>query len=91
MHTDEAYALEALRQGVIGYALKESAADDLVQAVREVAAGRHYLSRSLSERAIDFYLNASRVRGESEALDSLTLLSVGDLEGARYSLILWIT
>jgi hypothetical protein len=29
------------------------------------------------------------VRGEREALDSLTPLSVGDLELARYSLILW--
>jgi hypothetical protein len=30
-----------------------------------------------------------RVRGQSEALDSLTPLSVGDLGGARYSLMLW--
>jgi two-component system response regulator NreC len=78
MHTDEAYALEALRQGVTGYALKESAADDLVQAVREVAAGRHYLSRSLSERAIDFYLNASR--SEDAEGDDQGVLTAREME-----------
>ncbi|MBI5961567.1 MAG: response regulator [Chloroflexi bacterium] len=58
MHTDEAYIQEGFRQGATGYALKESSGDDMIHAVREVAAGRRYLSRSLSERAINHYLNA---------------------------------
>ncbi|MFL7794185.1 MAG: response regulator [Anaerolineae bacterium] len=55
MHTDEAYVLEALRNGASGYVLKDSSADDLVRAVHEVVADRRYLSPPLSERAIEAY------------------------------------
>ena len=56
MHANEAYVLQALRNGAAGYVLKESSATDLVQAVHEAAAGRHYLSPPLSEQAIEAYL-----------------------------------
>ena len=60
MHADEAYVLEALRNGAAGYVLKESSADELVQAVREVVAGRRFLSSPLSERAIDAYVSKAQ-------------------------------
>jgi DNA-binding NarL/FixJ family response regulator len=44
MHPEDRYVLEALRAGVRGYVLKKQAAADLVRAIREVAAGRVYLS-----------------------------------------------
>jgi DNA-binding NarL/FixJ family response regulator len=56
MHASEAYVLEALRNGAAGYVLKDSSAADLVHAVREVVAGRRYLSSPLSERAIEAYM-----------------------------------
>ena len=56
MHANEAYVLEALRNGAAGYVLKDSSAADLVHAVREVIAGRRYLSPPLSERAIAAYI-----------------------------------
>lgn len=56
MHGNEAYVLEALRNGANGYLLKESRRSEMVQAIREVAAGRRYLSTPLSQRAIDTYL-----------------------------------
>src|SRR5690348_7886246 len=40
MHSDEAYVVEALRAGAAGYVLKERGAEELVQAIRDVAAGR---------------------------------------------------
>jgi DNA-binding NarL/FixJ family response regulator len=55
MHANESYVLEALRHGAMGYVLKDTSATDLVHAVREVSAGRRYLSPSLSERAIETY------------------------------------
>lgn len=55
MHTSDAYVLEAIKNGASGYVLKDSQASDLIQAVREVAAGRRYLSPPLSERALDLY------------------------------------
>jgi DNA-binding NarL/FixJ family response regulator len=60
MHTNEAYVLEALRNGAAAYVLKESSAADLVQAVREVVAGRRYLSPPLSERAIEAYIQRAK-------------------------------
>ena len=60
MHANEAYVLEALRNGVAGYVLKESTAADLVQAVREAVAGRRYLSPPLSERAIEVYVQRAQ-------------------------------
>lgn len=44
MHAEDRYVLDALRAGVRGYVLKKQAAADLVRAIREVAAGRVYLS-----------------------------------------------
>ncbi len=56
MHADEAYVREALRAGATGYVLKESHADEFVQAVGQAAAGRRYLSPPLTERALDAYI-----------------------------------
>lgn len=55
MHANEAYVVEALRNGAAGYVLKEASETDLVTAVRDVAAGRRYLSPPLTERAIEAY------------------------------------
>ena len=60
MRASEAYVLEALKNGAAAYVLKASSAADLVRAVREVAAGRHYLSPPLSERAIAAYLQKAK-------------------------------
>jgi two-component system response regulator NreC len=60
MHADEAYVLEALKNGASGYVLKDSSADDLARAVRGVVAGRRYLSAPLSERAIEVYMQKAQ-------------------------------
>ncbi|MFN2505255.1 MAG: response regulator [Acidimicrobiales bacterium] len=70
MHQSEAYVLEALRRGASGYALKQADAAELARAIREVAAGRRYLSPPLSERALEAY---SRRAGEpADPYDTLT-------------------
>ena len=61
MHANEAYVLEALRNGAAAYVLKDSSAAGLVHAVREVVAGRRYLSPPLSERAIEVYTKKAEV------------------------------
>jgi two-component system response regulator NreC len=55
MHTSVAYVFEAIKNGASGYVLKDSQASDLIKAVKEVAAGRRYLSPPLSERALEAY------------------------------------
>lgn len=62
MHANEAYVLEALRNGAYGYVLKETPFEELVTAIREVYAGRKYLCRPLSEIRIKDYLLKSNER-----------------------------
>jgi DNA-binding NarL/FixJ family response regulator len=56
MHAGENYVLEALRSGASGYVLKTSRLGDVLDAVRQVAAGKRYLSAPLADRAIEIYL-----------------------------------
>jgi two-component system response regulator NreC len=56
MHDNEAYVLEALKNGASGYVLKDASAAELVFAIREVAAGRRYLAPPFSDRAIESYI-----------------------------------
>jgi DNA-binding NarL/FixJ family response regulator len=57
MYGDEAYVLDALGSGAAGYVVKESCGADLLQAIRDVVAGRRYLSPVLSEESTRRYLN----------------------------------
>jgi DNA-binding NarL/FixJ family response regulator len=60
MHANEAYVQEALRAGARAYVLKESGADELVQAIREVLAGGRFLSPPLSEQSLRAYGERTR-------------------------------
>ncbi len=71
MHSNEAYVLQALRNGAVGYVLKESSVAELAQAARTVAAGRRYLSTALSERAIEAYVEKARA-AELDAYETLS-------------------
>jgi len=55
MYSNEAYVFEALKDGAAGYVLKTSRGDELVLAVREVVAGRRYLSPPLTEKVVEAY------------------------------------
>lgn len=56
MHANEAYVIEALRNGASGYVLKGSDSSQLVHAIHDVLAGKRYLSPPLSEQAIEMYV-----------------------------------
>lgn len=56
---NETYVLTALKNGAHGYILKDETASALVQAVRDVNAGRRYLSPPLSERIIQAYIESA--------------------------------
>ncbi len=71
MYDDEGFVLEALANGVSAYVLKDSNSSDLVQAVREVAAGRRYLSPPLSDRAIETYQQIAKT-GAMDKHETLT-------------------
>jgi two-component system invasion response regulator UvrY len=50
MYPEDQYAIRALRSGAAGYMTKDTAPEELVTALRAVAAGRKYISPSLAER-----------------------------------------
>jgi DNA-binding NarL/FixJ family response regulator len=56
VHADERHAAEALKNGAVGYVPKSATAEELVYAIRQVAAGARYLSPSLSEPAVQAYI-----------------------------------
>ena len=76
MYANEAYVLQALRYGAVGYVLKESSAEVLMEAVRTAADGRRYLCQPLSERAIEAYLENS----EPASLDVYETLTTRERE-----------
>ena len=51
-HPEEQYALRMLKAGASGYVTKESASDELIQAIRRVAAGGRYMSMPLAEKLV---------------------------------------
>lgn len=76
VYANEAYVLEALRNGAAGYVLKEAGAAEVLQAVREVTAGRRYLSPPFSERAIEAYLQ----KAQATPLDPYETLTTRERE-----------
>ena len=76
MHANEAYVLEALRNGASAYVLKDAGGGELLQAVRSVVAGSRYLSAPLSERAIADYVE----KAKSAPLDPVGELTTRERE-----------
>ena len=80
MHEDENYIRKAMRLGANGYIPKASADDELVDALRAVAAGRFYLSKN-AEQSLLTSLFAGP--GEDEQ-DPTRCLSPRELEVFEY-------
>lgn len=52
MHSEQQYAVRAVKAGASGYLTKDSAADELVAAIRRIAAGGAYVSPETAERLV---------------------------------------
>jgi DNA-binding NarL/FixJ family response regulator len=70
MHNDEPYVIEALRAGAMAYILKGSESAEISHALKEVLAGRRFLSATLSEWAINALV--AKPVDDSDPLHSLT-------------------
>ena len=77
MYSDEAYVLRALKAGARGYLLKASPENDVLAAVRAVAAGNAYFSPSITKLLVEEYVVEARRRGVEDSYD---LLSVREKE-----------
>lgn len=57
MHVSPEHIFRALRAGAHGYILKESAAVEVINAIRAVQAGQRYLSQKISDLMVDTYIH----------------------------------
>lgn len=78
MYGDQAYILTALKNGAAGYVLKESCGAELFQAIREVVAGRRYISPGISDASIGSFTSMGTIlqtaqAGSAEVHDKLTV------------------
>ena len=49
-HSDEAYVVEAINSGAMGYLIKQTSADTVCHAIREVQKGNTFFSPSIPKR-----------------------------------------
>ena len=67
------YVFQALRAGASGFLLKDARAEELVAAIRIVAAGETLLAPSVTRRVVDAFVRQPEPSRElAEALDELT-------------------
>ncbi len=72
MHNDEHLFNKALDAGAKGYVLKENTVSDLLECVKAVAAGKHYLSPALSDFILRRNNRAAGYHFDKSGLDQLT-------------------
>jgi DNA-binding NarL/FixJ family response regulator len=72
MHSDESYILRALAAGARAYLLKDATDEDLLPAVRAVAAGKPYFSPSVTAVLVEDYLRRLQAKGLTDSYHLLT-------------------
>jgi DNA-binding NarL/FixJ family response regulator len=66
VHEDKGYLRQILEAGASGYVLKRAAAEELIRAVRTVAAGGVYLDPSLAGKVVGGFVRKSAAQGAPE-------------------------
>jgi two-component system, NarL family, response regulator NreC len=72
VHDSEEYVLAALKAGADGYILKDSTHEELIQALRNLLAGKRVLSPGISEKVIEGYLAGKKSPPLHTPWDTLT-------------------
>ena len=82
MYSDERYVLRAVKAGARGYLLKNSAGDELIEAIHAVEKGQAFFSPAVAEI---FHDGLARLKDLSKAQDRFDLLT--DRERQIYQLL----
>ena len=72
MYPEEQYAIRSFRDGASAYLTKSSAPEELIQAIRTVAAGKRYITPSVADRLATF-VEGAVPRPPHESLSSREL------------------
>lgn len=68
-HTDTGFLQQLFRAGVSGYVLKQSASEELIRAVRAVAADKNYLDPAVTEKVMTGYTSKQTLLGPEQQGD----------------------
>jgi two-component system invasion response regulator UvrY len=82
MHSEDQYAIRALKAGASGYISKETAPEELVKAVRIVLNGKKYITPSTAEKLADT-VNVDRGKAPHESLSDRELHVLQLLAGGK--------
>ena len=72
MHANDAYVLEALRNGAIGYVLKGADSTEMVSAVRKASRGERYLSPEIASDSVEALLIKAQAGCVNDVYETLT-------------------
>jgi DNA-binding NarL/FixJ family response regulator len=72
MHLDESYVMRAINAGARAYLLKDATDEDLLPAIRAVAAGKSFFSPAVSGVLAEEYMQQLQQRGFTDSYDLLT-------------------
>jgi two-component system response regulator NreC len=76
MQSADPYIVQALKAGAAAYVLKDSAPNEIANAIQQVLNGKRYLSPQLSEKLIDLFI----LKIENEVLDPYNSLTARERE-----------
>jgi DNA-binding NarL/FixJ family response regulator len=81
IHSEEMYAIKALKAGAAGYLTKTSAPEELISAIIKVSKGERYISVSLADSLAESLISDSKIPTyqllSSRELEVLQLLAEG--------------
>ena len=72
MHDDEQYLFRAIQAGASGYILKNAPHEELLTAIRFVAAGNAYLTPTATKRLMGQYIEKAKNGENADDFDSLS-------------------
>lgn len=72
MHVDESYVMRSLNAGARAYLLKDATDEDLLPAIRAVAAGKSFFSPAVAGLLVEEYMQQLKERGLTDSYDLLT-------------------
>lgn len=79
VYSDESIFDEAMNIGINGYVLKDSAISDIIDCIRTVAAGKYYITPSLSDFLLNRRNKLKRLEENIPALKKLTKTEINVL------------
>ncbi len=81
MHDEKIFAERALKSGAKGYIMKQEMSDNVAAAIRQLLAGKIYISEAMNERLLNNFLGRGGDSGQKSSMaDPARMLTGRELE-----------